>query len=968
MNAVLLLGALAVAQPHVSEAPHQSPAAERAGFTVPDGFEVQLVAAEPEITKPINLAFDARGRLWVTCTTDYPFPAPDGKGKDTVRILSDFGPDGRARKVETFAEGLNIPIGILPYQDGAIVYSIPNLWMLRDTDSDGKCDKREVLYSGFGHRDTHGMVNSLFRGFDGWIYANHGYANDSVVRGTDGHEIRMNSGNVFRFRPDGTRVELYARGQVNPFGSCMDKWGNLFTACCHSRPITLVMRGAVYESFAKPHDGLGFGPPMVHEYRGSTALCGLAWYEADHFPKEYQERFYLGDVVNNCINMFTVSWEGATPTAKQASDLLTSKDPWFRPVDIKLGPDGALYVADFYNRIIGHYEVPLDHPGRDRTSGRIWRIVRKDVPLAAVPDRRKSTFKSLSADLSSNNIAVRLTAINELADRGLTPDMPEINRDEHLEIANNWLVFRRSGPQKPDLVETQSPVVAVHRLRAAMESPRWSAVDIVPLARFCVHEHATVRRMALEALGVQCGNVRGIDVAADRVINDASDPFVVYAARMALKESLKVQEPSPMLGNQSLWPVIADAARSARSIRGAQWIVAWLRDVPGAELTAEHVSILAQFCGSETMQQSDLLARMRAIGDRDLSRQCALAGGLLEGSRAGNQELVPEAASWCESVVARAMKSPDLPGVQRGLVLVGLMRSPSVDAMVLSLAEDRSRNDSVRCAAMERLTARNVSALARLLSDASESIAIRESASRTLGQLNRPESRTAMLSALPTAPKPVAVAIALGLAGGKPGADQLCDLVEQGKASPQLLIDRAVRARLESIGLKDRVSKLTAALPPADQLTENLINRRRAAFAKAKPDPAAGKELFTKHCAICHQVGGQGAKVGPHLDGIGVRGSDRLLEDVLDPNRNVDPSFRQTTMQLDDGRSLTGLVIRDEGATVTITDSLGKETTVARERIERRTTSLLSAMPANVGEVMNDEEFARLLSYLMTLR
>src|SRR6476646_3888676 len=205
--ALVVSNGFAQEPPFVATAPPKSPAEERTSFTLPPGFEAQLVAAEPDIQKPINMAFDARGRLWVTCTIEYPFPAPQGKGRDSVRILSDFARDGRARKVETFADGLNIPIGVLPYQDGAIVYSIPNLWRLRDTDGDGKCDKREVLYSGFGHRDTHGMVNGLVLGFDGWVYINHGFSNDSVARGTDGSEVRMNSGNVFRMKPDGSHVE-----------------------------------------------------------------------------------------------------------------------------------------------------------------------------------------------------------------------------------------------------------------------------------------------------------------------------------------------------------------------------------------------------------------------------------------------------------------------------------------------------------------------------------------------------------------------------------------------------------------------------------------------------------------------------------------------------------------------------------------------------------------------------------------
>ena len=170
-----------------------TPAEQRAKFQLPPGFEIQLVATEPDINKPMNLAFDATGRLWATTSIEYPWPAPPTRpGRDRLMIFEDFGPDGRARKVTTFAEGLNIPIGVYPYRLAdkhwkAVVWSIPNIWLLEDTDGDGKADKRTVLYGPFDHtRDTHGNQASFRRGFDGWLYATHGYNNDSHVTAGDG--------------------------------------------------------------------------------------------------------------------------------------------------------------------------------------------------------------------------------------------------------------------------------------------------------------------------------------------------------------------------------------------------------------------------------------------------------------------------------------------------------------------------------------------------------------------------------------------------------------------------------------------------------------------------------------------------------------------------------------------------------------------------------------------------------------
>jgi len=186
----------------------------------------------------MNMAFDAKGRLWVTTSREYPFPAPiDKPGRDRIMIFEDFGPDGRARKVTQFADGLNIPIGIYPYADGAIAWSIPNIWFFHDTDGDGKADRKETLFGPFDHtRDTHGNQASFRRGFDGWLYATHGYNNDSHVKGRDGHEVHMNSGNTYRIRLDGSRIEQHTWGQVNPFGLAWDPLGNLYSSDCHSAP------------------------------------------------------------------------------------------------------------------------------------------------------------------------------------------------------------------------------------------------------------------------------------------------------------------------------------------------------------------------------------------------------------------------------------------------------------------------------------------------------------------------------------------------------------------------------------------------------------------------------------------------------------------------------------------------------------------------------------------------------------
>jgi putative heme-binding domain-containing protein len=406
----------------VRETAWLSPQDEAAGFHLPDGFVAELVASEPQISKPLNMAFDPQGRLWITDTLEYPYPAPaDRPPRDSIKVLSDTNGDGQFDSVATFADELNIPIGILPVADGVLCFSIPNLLLLRDTNGDGRADERKVILGPFDtSRDTHGMVNALRRGDDGWIYACHGFNNQSHVTAADGSSVSMISGNTFRFREDGSRIEHFTFGQVNPFGMTADDWGNWFTADCHSKPVTLLLQHGSYESFGRPHDGLGFVPPLMDHLHGSTAICGINYYLAGQYPEFFRERFYSGNVMTSRINTNRLELTRDTIRLVEEQDFMTSDDPWFRPVDVQLGPDGALYVADFYNKIIGHYEVPLTHPERDRDSGRIWRIryTGPDAVAPAAGGQRSSLSTNATllspehlADLASDNATRRQLAL-----------------------------------------------------------------------------------------------------------------------------------------------------------------------------------------------------------------------------------------------------------------------------------------------------------------------------------------------------------------------------------------------------------------------------------------------------------------------------------------------------------------------------------------------------------------------------
>ncbi|MDP1563213.1 MAG: c-type cytochrome [Pirellulaceae bacterium] len=558
-------------------------------FQVPADLAVDLIAAEPIIQKPLNIAFDVYGRLWVSCTIEYPYPAKDGQGRDRIVVLEDTDRDGSFDKHTVFADNLNIPIGILPLGDDCLVFDIPYIHRLRDTDGDGKCDSRERLLGPFDcTRDTHGMNNSFIQGFDGWIYACHGFANRSVVSGSDGHQVTLNSGNVYRFRLDGSRIEHIAHGQVNPYGMACDEWFSLFTADCHSKPLTQVLRGAYFPSFGAPHDGLGFAPSMMEHFHGSTAIAGVEVLAAANFPLDYAGQIVSGNVMTSRINRNRIDWRGAYAQAIELPDLLATSDPWFRPVNLIQGPDGGVYIADFYNRIIGHYEVPLEHPGRDRDRGRIWRLRSAKVE----PPQLAQTAATLSRDgtlaefwqmLDHPSPRTRMSGLNELVahveSRKLHRDLVvrwlvsafDNQASDHVRVASLWGLLRIAPQSVLDVFEPiqrhGAPVVRGHLQRVLAEAVPQGAFNSAAQATFeqrgwnlplgrgpelsvtpdvfinliqsgLRNEHPRVVQAAIDAAG-RLGEVALLGDLVQLASNENErDPVVVHSARIALKRML----------------------------------------------------------------------------------------------------------------------------------------------------------------------------------------------------------------------------------------------------------------------------------------------------------------------------------------------------------------------------------------------------------------------------------------------
>jgi putative heme-binding domain-containing protein len=982
-SAFLLAAALPLAgQDLVVKEDPLSPREQAKRFHLPPGFEIQLVASEPDIAKPMNLAFDDRGRLLVTSSYEYPFPAKPGvPGRDAVRILEDFAPDGRARKVSTFAGDLNIPIGVTATSEGALTHSIPKVWRLVDADGDGKADSREELFGDVGLRDTHGMVNAFTPWVDGWIYACHGFANDSTIRSAKtGASIRMVSGNTWRFKADGGAIEHYTRGQVNPFGLSFDPLGNLYSADCHSLPIYALLRGGNYPTFDGKHDGLGHAPSIMKHLHGSTAIGGIVYYAADHFPPGYRETIFVGNPVTGRVNHDRLEPHGSSWKALEQPDFLRCDDKWFRPVDLKLAPDGSLYIADFYNRIIGHYEVPLTHPGRDRERGRIWRVVWKGegaAPPRPMPDLSRASDEMLAGLLKDPNLGVRVRAVNRLAERragAVAQDAMDAEPSAPFLQAYGLWVLDRGGLLSEDrvrrLLRHDDRLVRVHLLKALAERRVWTFE--APLVRAALQDaDAYVRRAAAEALGLHpdfenVGPLLELWSAAP-----AEDTHLVHMVRMALRDQIASEPVAKLCAG------IAEPAARRR-----------LASVAVGAPTEEAAKLVLEVARAQGVEAGSLRHLIRHLSAERLPEAFGLALGsafpssrerlgLVRAAVQACQErgvAVPEdVQAWAGKAAAAAIGGSSKTDLQEGLKLARELKwGPLYDA-VERLALSDGPEDS-RSAAIDALPSLNrdraAQALVPLAARAS-SAAIRLKAAGALASIPTSEARRGLVDLLQGSPHGTGVLIAAGLAGTREGASLLLEAASAGKASPRLLLDVNVQNRLRSVkdeALVRRLEGLVKDLPPEDARVSALIKARKEGYEKSKGDAARGLEVYRKTCAACHQIDGLGEKVGPELDAVYTRGAERLLEDVLDPNRNVDQAFRATLIKTVDGRVISGLVKREEGAVIVVQETADRETRLEKKDIEARQLSSLSPMPSNVADPLSEQDLYDLLAFLLRPR
>src|SRR5437867_2368633 len=388
--------------------PALSPTEAQKKFVVPEGFEVRLFAAEPEVVNPVAMTWDERGRLWVVELYEYPLGAPAGtKPRDRIKILEDTDADGRADKVTVFADGLNLATGILLGNGGVYVGQAPEFLFLQDTNHDDVADTRTVLLNGFGLHDRHELLNGFTWGPDGWLYMTHGVFTHSRVKVPEASSpgVEVNAA-VARYHPRTKKFEVFADGTSNPWGVDFDRYGNAFVSACVIDHFFQLAPGGVYvRQGGTPANPYTYEmlPSIVDHKHFMAAYSGVDIYQGNQFPSRWLGEAFLGNIHQSAINHDHLSPNGSSFKASAREDFLTTSDGWLRPVSTQTGPDGAVWIMDWYDRYPCYQNANADPDGVDREFGRIWRVVytgdHPGEPVPSRPEKKMDLAKLSSARL-----------------------------------------------------------------------------------------------------------------------------------------------------------------------------------------------------------------------------------------------------------------------------------------------------------------------------------------------------------------------------------------------------------------------------------------------------------------------------------------------------------------------------------------------------------------------------------------
>ncbi len=936
-------------------------------FEVADGFEVTLWAENPLLNKPIQMNFDPQGRLWVASSELYPQIEPGQAATDKIIVLEDTKSSGRADKATVFADGLLIPTGVTPGDGGVYVAQSTELLFFKDTDGDGKADVRRTVLSGFGTEDTHHNLHTLRWGPDGRLYMD-----QSVYTRTDAETphgvVRLKAGGIFRFDPRDQKMEILYRGWVNAWGHQFDEFGQSFiTDGAGFQGVSWGVRDATYFTLAPARRQLDSVSPGRY-----PKFAGLEIVRSALFPKDWQADVVTADFRAHRIVRFKLSDQGAGYVTKEMPDVLRTTADSFRPIDVKLGPDGALYIADWSNPIIQHGEVDFRDTRRDKSHGRIWRIAFKGAtPLPRV-DLTKLNNTALLDRLLSPNGYDHEHAKRVLVERGeaaVRSDLDGWTKKQTTEIArlNALWTFQAFNLARPELLRGL--------LSAKDARVRASAVRAVPdrdpiaaLEKLVADENPRVRVEAIRALGLR-KSARAAELVLG-ALERPMDPFLDYAVWLSI--------------NELAAPWIAAVKSGAWKIAGREKQLEFALKAIEPALASE---ILGQLLGQKGVARDGAGPWIELIGS---------AGGAAElrqlFDQVGRGEFADPVAGRALAALGDAARlrsvkpTGDLTTLKAQLSasgeksriaavqLAGTWKLSALTPQLVEVASSATTNATERTAAftaLRELGGRTVIAeLQRLASGGA--LDIRREAAVTLASLELPSAMPSVIAVLQATTDEVqSQALWRALLGIRGSSAKLA--TELVKAE---LPREVARAGLRPAREGNQHQALVPVLMKQAGLTLSEVQltsaemQQLAQEALAKGDAARGERLYRRAelaCVACHAIGGAGGKIGPDLTSIGASApADYLVESLLYPSAKIKEGYHSVTISTKDGQEQSGMITKENETEVVLRDAANREISIPAKNIARRTT-IGSLMPAGLIEGLLPEERLDLFKFLAQL-
>lgn len=932
-----LLAAALLPAPHLAfAASPSSPEEDLASFKPAPGFEVNLFASEIDgVVKPIQMRFDPRGRLWVIGSSVYPQIRPGETPNDKILILEDQDRDGRADKVTTFAEGLMIPTGIEVAGDSNACYlgEGETLWRLADTDGDGRADQREVVLRGFGTGDNHQNINSFRWGPAGELWFCQGLHNVSRVETPWGVK-RLSQAGIWRLRPRSLRLQGFygsAAEPQNPWGFVFTRWGEPIELAGNNSSIIYPVPGLV-------EGGPADQPSFIWKTGRGRKMSGGEIVENPHFPEEWQGRLVVGGYINNAIWAMEIQDDGSGFALADAEPLLVSSSSSFRPVDVRFGPDGALYLCDWHNPIIGHYQASFRHPDRDRTRGRIWRVTAKGRPLVSPPALADLPTGALTAHLASQDrwtrdVSRRILSSRPAADVAASlqawishPSRTDADLSQALNLLLDHERVDWGWVQKlAAAADPNARARAAYAIGLASPPPAESSATLITLAG---DPHPRVRLHAVVAAAsiANSSSLAAIFAAAAH----PADPFIAYAMRQAVA----ILKPLwlPGLKDGSL-PGLNEPSSLETLIQfggGAETLEALRAKLRGTSLSgmeaAPFFRALIQHGNAD-----DLLATLEKLAAADPALANSLAP---EAGAQARRRMLPR-PSGAEERLARLSREAVDPVAAEAVGLAGLWRIDSLRPALISGA-------TTRPSVMAGLLQLDPAAAARLFS----------------------------LRAADPAPWPNSGVVAMRFLERAGGLDLLAKAFESTPPAPghAATLRSAFNAAGPTHPALEAALALGGSQAPAAWKWSEEFARDLAAEVRAQGNPSRGGQIYHRPelaCAACHSLGGSGGLIGPSLDTLGTaQPVEFIIGALLDPAKEVKEGYSAVELESKAGDLHSGYPIAEEdGAAILRVPATGELIRVRNETIAAK-RPVGTLMPSGLADSLNRADLRDLIAFL----